>query len=97
LKRTPGYIVEKKREAENLASAAMNRTKLLKRLEQVGQQLGQEIQQVTRQRLLTDLAAKGVEIEPANMRLGRLETILIIRLQEREKLRVELASLTGSS
>ena len=76
----------------------MERTGLVKKLEQVEQQLRQEMEQVTRQReLLTDLAAKGVETEPARMLLGRLESLLILRLQEREKLRVELTSLTGGS
>jgi hypothetical protein len=73
----------------------MERTELLKRLEQVEQQLGQEMEQVTRQReLITDLAAKGVEIEPAKLLLGRLENLLIFHLQERQNLRVQLDRMT---
>jgi hypothetical protein len=78
-----------------LASSVMERTELLKRLEQ---QLVQEMEQVTRQReLLTDLVAKGVEIEPARMLLGRLENLLVFHLQERQNLRVQLDRMTGGA
>lgn len=70
----------------------MKREELLKRLEEIEQQLWKEMELVTRQReMLTNLAAKGIEIEPAKMLLGRLEHSLLFSLQEREKLRAQLA------
>jgi hypothetical protein len=69
----------------------MDRIELQKQLAQVEQKLREEMDQVTRQReLLTKLASDGVEIEPAKMLLGRLESLLLAHLQQRERLRQEL-------
>jgi hypothetical protein len=72
----------------------MERTELLKRLEQLDQQVWHATEQVARQRkVLTDLDKKGVDTNESQLLLSRLENLLIYHLQEREKLRAELADL----
>jgi hypothetical protein len=76
----------------------MERSELLKRLEQVEQQVWHCTEQIARQRtVLADLEAEGVDRDAAQILLVRQENWLVLHLQEREKLRAELAGLNGCS
>jgi len=83
---------------EMRASAVMERSELLKRLEQVEQQTREEMEMIARQRkMLAELDAKEVDTDAIQIMLVSLENLLAFHLQEREKLRAELARLDGSS
>jgi hypothetical protein len=73
----------------------MERTELQKRLEQLDLQVWDVTQEVARnQKVITQLDAVGMDTNDAQLLLSRLENLLIVLLQEREKLR---AKLDGSS
>ena len=83
---------------ETRASAVMERSELLKRLEQMEQQMSEEMEMIARQRkMLAELDAKEVDTDAIQIMLVGLENLLAFHLQEREKLRAELARLDGSS
>jgi hypothetical protein len=83
---------------ETRASAVMERSELLKRLEQMEQQMSEEMEMIARQRkMLAKLDAKEVDTDAIQIMLVGLENLLTFHLQEREKLRAELARLDGSS
>jgi len=83
---------------EMRASAVMERSELLKRLEQMEQQMREEMEMIARQRkMLAELDAKEVDTDAIQIMLVGLENLLTFHLQEREKLRAELARLDGSS
>jgi hypothetical protein len=83
---------------ETRASAVMERSELLKRLEQMEQQMSEEMEMIARQRkMLAKLDAKEVDTDAIQIMLVGLENLLAFHLQEREKLRAELARLDGSS
>ena len=76
----------------------MERSELLKQLELVEQQLSNEMEMIARQRkMLAELDAKEVDTDAIQIMLVGLENLLAFHLQEREKLRAELARLDGSS
>jgi hypothetical protein len=73
----------------------MERTELQKRLEQLDLQVWDVTQEVARnQKVITQLDAVGMDTNDAQLLPSRLENLLIVLLQEREKLR---AKLDGSS
>jgi len=83
---------------ETRASAVMERSELLKRLEQMEQQMSEEMEMIARQRkMLAELDAKEVDTDAIQIMLVGLENLLTFHLQEREKFRAELARLDGSS
>jgi len=83
---------------ETRASAVMERSELLKRLEQMEQQMSEEMEMIARQRkMLAELDAKEVDTDAIQIMLVGLENLLTFHLQEREKLRAELVRLDGSS
>jgi hypothetical protein len=72
----------------------MERTELLKRLEQLELQVWDVTEEVARhQKVITQLDAAGMDTSEAQLLLSRLENLLIIYLQEREKMRAEIAKL----
>jgi hypothetical protein len=74
----------------------MERSELLKRLEQVEQQISSEMEMIARRRkMLAELDAKEVDTDTIQIMIVGLENLLISHLQEREKLRAELAQLEG--
>ena len=76
----------------------MEREKLLKKLKQLDLQVWDITEQVGRQRkVIAQLDAAGMDTNDAQLWVSRLENLLIIYLQEREKLRAELAKIDGSS
>jgi hypothetical protein len=76
----------------------MERTELLKRLEQLELQVWDVTEEVARhQKVITQLDAAGMDTSETQLLLSRLENLLIIYLQEREKMRIEAAKLDGSS
>jgi hypothetical protein len=76
----------------------MERTDLVKRLEQLDLQVWDITEEVAHQRkVITQLDAAGMDTNDAQLLVSRLENLLIIYLQEREKLRAEVAKLDGSS
>ena len=76
----------------------MERSELLKRLEQMEQQMSEEMEMIARQRkMLAKLDAKEVDTGAIQIMLVGLENLLAFHLQEREKLRAELARLDGSN
>ncbi len=76
----------------------MERSELLKRLEQMEQQMSEEMEMIARQRkMLAELDAKEVDTDAIQIMLVGLENLLTFHLQEREKLRAELVRLDGSS
>jgi hypothetical protein len=75
---------------------AMEREELLKRLERLELQVRDVTQEVSRQRS-AQLDAVGMDTNEPQLLVSRLENLLIIYLQEREKLRAEIAKLEGSS
>jgi hypothetical protein len=86
------------KELECPASTVMERTELLKRLEHVEQQVSNETEMIARQRkILAELDAQEVDTDALQILLVGLENLLVFHLQEREKLRAELARLTGGS
>jgi len=75
----------------------MERPELLKRLEQLDLHIVQDLELIARQRkILTTLQAKDVDIDAIQIMLVNLEKLLVFHLQEREKLRADLAKLDGS-
>jgi len=75
----------------------MEKSELLKRLEQVEEQVWHDMDLIARQRkILAELDGKGVDIDAIKIMLVEMENLLDINLQEREKLRAELARLDGS-
>ena len=76
----------------------MERSELLKRLEDVEQQLSNEMEMITRQRkMLAELDAKEADADALQIMLANMENLLVLHLQERQKLRAELAQLGDSS
>jgi uncharacterized protein (UPF0335 family) len=76
----------------------MGRMELLKRLEQVERQIAQDTELIASQRkVLADLSGKGVDNDAIQIMLVGLENLLVVHLQEREKLRGEIAKLDRSS
>jgi uncharacterized protein (UPF0335 family) len=76
----------------------MERMELLKRLEQVERQIAQDTELIASQRkVLADLSGKGVDNDAIQIMLVGLENLLVVHLQEREKLRGEIAKLDRSS
>jgi hypothetical protein len=76
----------------------MERSELLKRLAQVEQQVSNETEMIARQRkMLAELHANEVDTDAIQIMLASLENLLVLHLQEREKLRAALAKLDGSS
>ena len=76
----------------------MERTELLKRLEQLEQQIAHDMELIARQqKLLADLDRKEVDSDVIQIMLVGLENLLAVHLQERERLRADLAKLAGGS
>jgi len=76
----------------------LERTELLKRLEQVELQIAQDMELIARQRkVLAELDRKEVDNEAIQIMLVGLENLLVVHLQEREKLRADLAEIDGGS
>jgi hypothetical protein len=76
----------------------MERTELVKRLQQLNLQVWDLTEEVARQRrVITQLDAVGMDNSEAQLLVSRLEKLLIIYLQEQEKLRAEVAKLDGGS
>jgi hypothetical protein len=72
----------------------MEMTELSKRLEQVEQEVSQTLELITRHRnILADFGRKEVDAETIQIMLAQLEFQMVFQLQEREKLRAELARL----
>jgi hypothetical protein len=75
----------------------MEGTELVKRLEQLDLQVWDVTEEVARQRkVITQLDAVGMDTSDAQLLLSRRENLLIILLQEREKMRTEVAKLVKS-
>jgi hypothetical protein len=76
----------------------MERTELLNRLAEVEQHISDHMELIARQRrMLAALDGKGVDNDAIQIMLGGLENLLVFHLQEREKLRGELAKLEPST
>lgn len=76
----------------------MERTELLKRLEQLDLQIVQDLELIARQRkMLATLDAKDVDTDAIQIMLVGLEDLLVFHLHERERLRAELAKLDSRS
>ena len=74
----------------------MERTELVKRLEQLKLQVWDVTQQVANQRsVVAQLQAAGMDTNAPQLLISRLENLLIQYLQDQEKLRAELAKLDG--
>ena len=74
--------------------AAMDRTELEKRLEQLKLQVWDVTEEITRHRkIITKLDAAGMDTNDAQLLLSRFENLLIIYLQEQQRLREESAKL----
>jgi hypothetical protein len=72
----------------------MEREKLSKRLDEVEQKVSQTLELITRQRnILAELGRKETDGETILIMLSQLENQLVLHLQERERLRAELARL----
>jgi len=83
---------------KNAMEQTMEKTELLKRLEDVEQQLANEMEMITRQRkMLAELDAKEADADALQIMLANMENLLVLHLQERQKLRAELAQLGDSS
>ena len=79
------------KELECCVSSAMERTELLKRLEQVEHQVRQVTELIARQRrILAELNKVLVDTDDPQILLQRYENLLVFHLQERERLRAEL-------
>ena len=74
----------------------MEKSELLKRLEQVEEQVWHDMDLIARQRKILAELDEGVDIDAIKIMLVEMENLLDINLQEREKLRAELARLDGS-
>ena len=76
----------------------MERPELLRRLEQVEQQIAQDMELIARQRkVLAELDCKEVDNDAIQIMLVGLENLLVVHLQEREQLRADLAEIKGGS
>jgi hypothetical protein len=76
----------------------MERTQLVKRLEQPDLQVWDVTQQVNNQRnVVAKLRAVEMDTNEPQLLISRLENLLIHYLQEREKLRNDIAKLDGGS
>jgi hypothetical protein len=76
----------------------MERTELIKRLEQLDLQVWDLSEQLARQRkVIGQLDEAGMDTNEAQLLVSRLENMLIRYLQEREKMRAEVAKLDKSS
>jgi hypothetical protein len=84
------------KEWECRTSLAMEKSELLKRLEQVEEQVWHDMDLIARQRKILAELDEGVDIDAIKIMLVEMENLLDINLQEREKLRAELARLDGS-
>jgi hypothetical protein len=72
----------------------MERDQLSKLLEKLELQIAQTLELITRHRnILADYGRKEVDAEKVRIMLSQLEIQLVSQLQEREKLRDELARL----
>jgi hypothetical protein len=72
----------------------MERDQLSSRLDQLEQQVSETLELITRHRnILADLDRKEVDAETIQIMVSQLEIQLVFQLQEREKLRAELARL----
>jgi hypothetical protein len=72
----------------------MEKTELLRRLEEVEQQLSNETEMITRQRkMLAEIDAREADTDAIKIMLDSLENLLVLHLQQREKLRAELVKL----
>jgi len=79
---------------EMLCECVMERTELVKRLEQLDLQVWDITQQVSRQRnVITKLNEVGMDTNEPQLLLSRLENMLIRYLHERENLRQQIAKL----
>jgi hypothetical protein len=79
-----------------LASSVLERSKLLEQLAEVEQQVSRDMEIIARQqKILAELDGKGVDTDAIQIMVTGLEDLLIFHLQEREKLRDELARLNG--
>jgi len=71
---------------------------LLERLERVERQIAHDTELIASQRkVLADLSGKGVDNDAIQIMLAGLENLLVVHLQEREKLRAQIAELDSSS
>ena len=76
----------------------MEKAELLKRLEQLNLQVWDVTEEVARHRkVISKLDAAGMDNSDVQLLLSRLENLLIVYLQERDRLRAELAKLEGGS
>src|SRR5262245_49109455 len=74
----------------------MERAELLRRLEQVEQEVSQTLELITRHRnILAEFGGKEVDGETIEIMLTQLEHQLVFQFRERERLRAELAQLNG--
>jgi hypothetical protein len=76
----------------------MERAELLKRLEQLNLQVWHVTEELDRNRkAISQLDAAGMDTNDAQLLVSRLENLLIVYLQDRERLRAEAAKLDGGS
>jgi hypothetical protein len=76
----------------------MERAELLKRLQQLDLQVWDVTEEVARHRkVISELDAAGMDNSDVQLMISRLENLLILYLQERDRLRAELAKLGGGS
>jgi hypothetical protein len=76
----------------------MERPELLKRLEQLELQVWHVSEELARNRkIISQLDAAGMDTNDVQLLVSRLENLLIVYLQDREKLRAEVAKLEGGS
>jgi hypothetical protein len=74
----------------------MERTELVRRIAEVEQRISDDMELIARQRrTLAALAGNGVDNDAIQIMLVGLENLLVVHLQEREKLRTQLAELDG--
>jgi hypothetical protein len=79
---------------KNAMEQTMEKTELLRRLEEVEQQLSNETEMITRQRkMLAEIDAREADTDAIKIMLDSLENLLVLHLQQREKLRAELVKL----
>jgi hypothetical protein len=76
----------------------MERTELLKRLDEVEQLVSNEVEMIARHRkTLAELDAKEVDTHAIQIMLVGLESLLVCHFEELEKLRRMFAELEGPS
>ena len=76
----------------------MERTELIKRLKQLDLQVWDLTEQLDRQRkVVVQLDQVGMDTNDAQLLVSRLENLLVMYLQEQEKMRAEVAKLDNSS